>query len=110
MLGKSDSRGRSRQTYICSAGTRAVTTLSGCVRRLRLSRHSQASGDLMFKSPRRLLTAGLVVPFVTFAQDVPSGSASSLEEVFVTATKQVEAVAVQDVAAAVTAYSSEDLQ
>ncbi len=64
----------------------------------------------MFKSPRRLLTAGLVVPFVTFAQDVPSGSASVLQEVFVTATKQVEAVAVQDAAVAVTAYSSEDLQ
>jgi iron complex outermembrane recepter protein len=65
---------------------------------------------MFIKSPRRLLTAGLIVPFVTFAQEVPSGSASSLEEVFVTATKQVEAVAVQDVAAAVTAYSSEDLQ
>jgi iron complex outermembrane recepter protein len=64
----------------------------------------------MFKLSRYLLTAASAMPFVTFAQDVPSGSATGLEEVFVTATKQAEAVAVQDVAAAVSAFGSEELR
>jgi iron complex outermembrane receptor protein len=64
----------------------------------------------MFKSCRRLLAAGLAVPLVSFAQNVPTAHEGTLEEVLVTSTKQVQAVAVQDVAVAVTAFSGKDLR
>src|SRR5262245_10910007 len=64
----------------------------------------------MFSSRRCLLAAGVAAPFVAFAQDLPTNRATGLEEVMVTATKQREAVAVQDVAAAVTAFSGKDLE
>jgi len=64
----------------------------------------------MLRSQWHLLAAGLTAPFVIFAQNAPIAHEGALEEVLVTSTKQVEAVAVQDVAVAVTAFSGQELQ
>jgi iron complex outermembrane recepter protein len=56
--------------------------------------------------PRRILSSALFAAFPALA----AAQESRLEEVLVTATKQVEAVAVQDVAGAVTAFSGQELQ
>jgi iron complex outermembrane receptor protein len=63
----------------------------------------------MLRSCWRALAVGLTAPLVTFAQDT-ADLPDALEQVLVTATKQAEAVAVQDVAIAMTAFSAKDLQ
>jgi len=64
----------------------------------------------MFRSHRHLLVAGLTAPLVTFAQSASTGHEGTLEEVMVTSTKQVDAVAIQDVPVAVTAFSGRELK
>ncbi|MET0498891.1 MAG: TonB-dependent receptor plug domain-containing protein, partial [Steroidobacteraceae bacterium] len=64
----------------------------------------------MLRSRRCLLAAGLAAPLVSFAQSAATGHEGTLEEVMVTSTKQVDAVASQDVPVAITAFSGKELK